>query len=73
MCAVSHHLERVAWLHSNLDDVLSEFGVDPGEISSWKIEPLLVLDSDLLSRHLTDPPFPVMTEKELMQFLTSRV
>ncbi|WP_146593614.1 hypothetical protein [Novipirellula galeiformis] len=72
MCAVSHHLERVAWLQSNLGDVLSEFGVDPGEADSWKIEPLLVLDSDLLSRHLTAPPFPVMTEKELIRFLTSR-
>ncbi|MEP4680584.1 MAG: hypothetical protein ABJ015_02965, partial [Rhodopirellula bahusiensis] len=73
MCSVSHHLERVAWLHSNLEDVLSEFGVDPREADNWTIEPLLVLDSDLLSRHLTAPPFPVMTEKELMQFLTSRV
>ncbi|TWU02901.1 hypothetical protein [Stieleria varia] len=72
MCAVSHHLERVAWMQSNIADVLAEFGVDPAEGSRWKIEPLLVLDSDLLSRHLTAPPFPVMTEKEFIQFLRSR-
>ncbi|PAY17437.1 hypothetical protein CKO51_21210 [Rhodopirellula sp. SM50] len=72
MCAVSHHLERVEWVRSNLGDVLSEFGVDSNEADSWTVEPILVLDGDLLSRYLTDPPFAVMTEGEFVQFLISR-
>ena len=77
--AVTHHQERIDWLRKHLPDVrehlpdvLIEFGLEPSEAESWTIEPILVLDSDLLSRYLVEPPFKVMAEDEFMRFLDSR-
>jgi len=70
--AVNHHLERIQWLTSHLSDVLQEFGVCTADVAAWTIEPILVLDGNLLSRYLADSPFPVMTETEFLKFLVER-
>ena len=71
-CAVNRHQERVEWLRDHIVDVLAEFGITENEKDTWRIEPILVLDTDLLSRYLTEPPFPIMSEQEFIHFLESR-
>jgi hypothetical protein len=71
-CAVNRHQERVEWLRDHIVDVLAEFGINENEKDTWRIEPILVLDTDLLSRYLTEPPFPIMSEQEFIHFLESR-
>jgi hypothetical protein len=70
--AVNRHQERVEWLKNHMVDVLAEFGISETEKEKWHIEPILVLDKDLLSRYLTEPPFPIMLEQEFLQFLELR-
>jgi len=64
---IGRHLERVAWLHSNIRDVLHEFGL-PDE-DGWVIEPFIVLDVDLISVHLSSSPINIATQESLVEML----
>jgi len=63
--AIDRHVERVDWLREHLADVLGWLGLDDEDPALWTVDGLVVLDIELMSPHLTDPPFPVVTYREL--------
>jgi hypothetical protein len=69
--AVRRHLERTEWLRNNLGDVLRELRLDARDCAAWHVEPLLVLDSDLITPRLVAPPFPVLTLDDLPRQLVT--
>ncbi|BBO34421.1 hypothetical protein [Lacipirellula parvula] len=69
--AVGRHLERVAWLEEHLALVLKELAITPVDNIRWRVIPILVLDSDLVSPRLVDLPFPVVVLSELISMLDS--
>lgn len=66
--AVSRHLERASWLRSNVDHVQRELKLEvtPG----WTVQPVLVIDSDLVTPKLVSPPFPVVLASDLPTWLS---
>ncbi|KKL20022.1 hypothetical protein LCGC14_2459620, partial [marine sediment metagenome] len=64
---IGRHLERVAWLHSNIRDVLREFELPDDE--GWVIEPFIVLDVDLISVHLSSSLINIATRESLVEML----
>lgn len=62
--AIDRHVERVRWLRDHLPDVLAWLDIDDEPIL-WTVEGLMVLDIELMSPHLIDPPLPVITYREL--------
>jgi len=69
--AIDRHVERVEWLREHLAEVLSWLGLDDEDPALWTVEGLVVLDIELMSPYLTDPPFPVVTYRELRAELES--
>jgi hypothetical protein len=63
--AIDRHIERVEWLREHLADVLAWLGLPDEDPGAWSLEGLLVLDIELMSPYLIDPPLPVMTYREL--------
>jgi hypothetical protein len=63
--AVDRHVERVGWLREHLGDVLAWLGLRDEDPALWTVEGLVVLDIELMSPYLTDPPFPVVTYRDL--------
>ncbi|MGA3057386.1 MAG: hypothetical protein ABSE70_05015 [Candidatus Limnocylindrales bacterium] len=54
----AHHAQRVKWLRAHMAETLREFGIDdPG---GWRIEPLVVLEVDLLAAHLHNSPIAII-------------
>lgn len=68
--AVARHLERTRWLEDNLIDVLHELRLAATDVESWSVEPLLILDSDLITRRLVGSPFPILVFHELKERLS---
>jgi len=54
----AHHSQRVEWLRAHLTETVGEFGVDSPK--GWKVEPLIVLEVDLLAAHLHDSPIRII-------------
>jgi hypothetical protein len=67
--AVGRHIERTEWMRHHLIDVLKELRLNPDEAERWRVEPLLVIDEDLISPRLVGPPFPVVTLDALLDHL----
>jgi hypothetical protein len=63
--AVDRHVERVDWLRGHLAEVLAWLGLDEEDPALWAVEGVVVLDIELMSPYLTDPPFPVITYRQL--------
>jgi hypothetical protein len=70
--ANDRHVERVDWLRDHLGDVLAWLGLGDEDPTLWTVDGLVVLDIELMSPHLTDPPFPVVTYRELRAELERR-
>jgi hypothetical protein len=70
--AIDRHVERVDWLRDHLGDVLAWLGLGDEDPTLWTVDGLVVLDIELMSPHLTDPPFPVVTYRELRAELERR-
>ena len=61
---IRKHLERVKWVKSNLDDVLSTcFGIS--RKGKWKVKPILVSDKELYAPYLRRFPFSVCSLETL--------
>ena len=61
---IRKHLERVKWVESNLDDVLSTcFGIS--RKGKWKVKPILVSDKELYAPYLRRFPFSVCSLETL--------
>jgi hypothetical protein len=54
----AHHIQRVQWLRTHMTETLGEFGIDSPK--GWRVEPLIVLEADLLAAHLHDSPIPII-------------
>lgn len=67
--AIDRHAERVDWLREHLADVLDWLGLGDEDPTAWTVEGLLVLDIELMSSYLVDPPLPVITYRELREEL----
>jgi hypothetical protein len=61
--AATRVLERAQWLRDHLEDVLGAYGV--ARSGDWQVEPLLVLDRDLISPYVTTTPVPVIAFRRL--------
>jgi hypothetical protein len=57
--ALDRHMKRVQWLRDHVNEVLSWLGLDSGR--RWKVEGLLVTDTELMSAHLRRTPIPVVS------------
>lgn len=62
-------MERAKWLEDNLPDVLDELRLETTEADYWRVAPLLVLDVDLLTPRLVDPPFSIVVADEIAGWL----
>jgi hypothetical protein len=56
--ATDKHLDRIAWVEQNLDDVLAWLGL-PGDGSDWRVVGGFVVDTELLSPYVYECPLPV--------------
>lgn len=65
--SVDRHLERVEWLRNHLPDVVNWLRLDPRK--RWKVEAMVVTDSELLSPFLKRPAIPVLSLRMLQQHL----
>ena len=63
--AMDRHKERLEWLRQHLEGVLSEFSLDPGEISDWTVDGLFVTDDPVPSAYVIRPELPVISYREL--------
>jgi hypothetical protein len=68
---LARHLERTAWLHSHFGDVLAELGTE--NTGDWTVQPLIVLDVDLISVHLVSSPIKIATRETLFNVLREAI
>jgi hypothetical protein len=54
---MTKHLRRVEWVKNNLPLVLNSYGINNDR--RWKIDPLLVVSSEMISPHFYTAPMPV--------------
>ena len=67
--AIDRHLERIAWLREHLAEVLDWLGLGDEDTAAWTVDGLMVLDIELMSPYLIDPPLPVITYRDLREEL----
>jgi len=67
--AIDRHVERIAWLREHLAEVLDRLGLGDEDPALWTVEGLMVLDIELMSPHLIDPPLTVITYRDLREEL----
>lgn len=67
--AIDRHAERVEWLRKHLAEVLTWIGLGDEDPALWSVEGLMVLDIELMSPYLIDPPLSVITYRELRERL----
>ncbi len=65
------HLARADWCRRNLDSILRWIGSEETDTTGWRVDPLLVFDSESLSWHLVTPGVPAMSFLELEQSATA--
>ncbi|MBN3887666.1 MAG: hypothetical protein HWQ43_00285 [Nostoc sp. JL31] len=65
--AVQHHQERINWVCSHLQEVLTWLRLEP--TADWKVEPLIVTDYELATPHLWASAIPVVSLVELSKNL----
>ena len=63
--AVDRHLRRIDWLRKHVRETLEWLGIDAEDQERWKVEPLLVVDRELMGPFLTRPPITVVSFREL--------
>jgi len=62
--AIEKHLARTQWVKTNLDEVLMKcFNIQRRR--AWRVEPILVSDSELHAPHIVSIPFPVLSIERL--------
>lgn len=64
---VERHQKRAKWIREHVPQILEWLKLDPKQI--WQVEPLLVVDQELMSAYLHASPIPVMSVEELRRAL----
>lgn len=64
---VSRQIARAAWVEGHLAAILVAFGVEPGEVRSWNVEPLIVTALPLVSSFLTRPQVRIVSFARLKE------
>jgi hypothetical protein len=62
---VELHKQRIDWLQKNLDTVLKWLGVT--DKRRWKIEPIIVVDSELITPFIHSSPIPILPIEQLIK------
>lgn len=70
--AVGHHLERLAWVRKNLEEVLSSLGISPSS-ARWKVDGFVVVSDDLLTPRLTEARLDILTLNEFRRSCKRRL
>jgi len=63
---IAKHIKRVSWVKSNLSLVLEEYGIESHR--KWKIEPLLVVSSEMMTPYFYNSRIPIFS---LSQFISN--
>ena len=63
--------KQAQWVEDNLHELLGrlDLGEDTGASARWRIEPLLIIDEELVTPYLRQSPVPVVTLSALTQQL----
>jgi hypothetical protein len=64
---VSIHLERTNWIENNKHLILEWFDLDPLKVNDWEIEPLIVVDQELISPYLKSSPLQILSFRQLRE------
>ena len=56
---ITKHLRRVKWVTSNLHLFFKSYGIK--DYTKWKVEPLLVISSEMVTPHFYNSPIPVFS------------
>src|SRR5437660_3774997 len=64
---VERHQKRTDWIREHITLVLDWLNIDSTQ--EWKVEPLIVLDQELLTSYLRASPIRVMSLEELRRLL----
>jgi hypothetical protein len=70
--AIDKHVERAAWLTRHRTEVLEWLGLDITASSRWRVEPLIVVSSEVTAPFLEELPMPVLDAAQLADELTKR-
>lgn len=63
---LAKHERRAAWLRGHLKELVGAFGYDP---RGWQLEPVIVVEVDLLATHLRSSSMPIVDLPQLEQRL----
>ena len=66
---IDRHLERAAWLDAHLADCLAWLRID-GDARTWRVEPLIVVDVEVLAAFIEELPMQVLDPYALEELLT---
>ena len=61
--AMSRHMKRADWVRAHLKSVLEHYGADSR--GAWRIEPIIVINEEMLSPHLYRTSMPVVSYRIL--------
>jgi len=67
--AASHHLERVEWLQRHVKETLEWLALPTAHLQRWVVRPMIVTESDLMSRHVVTPVIPVGSYRQVANSL----
>jgi hypothetical protein len=70
--AVQRHLERVAWLRDHLAATLEWLGLPPDNLQRWTVQPVVVLERELLSPFLARQPVQILAYREMRERLEEK-
>lgn len=68
--AAAHHLERVEWVQRHVKEILEWLGVATTDLQRWVVRPLIVTESDLMSRHVVTSVIPVASYRYVANALS---
>jgi hypothetical protein len=60
-------LDAAKWVADHLAEVLAHEGVEPRDLASWRIRPLMVVDAELMTPFIDQLPVEVVTLHELKE------
>jgi hypothetical protein len=67
---VERHQKRVDWVREHMPQILEWLKLDSKQI--WQVEPVLIVDQELMSAYLQTSPIPVVSLEELRRTLRDK-
>jgi hypothetical protein len=65
---VVKHAARAKWVADHVAGVLQQFRIS--DVRRWRIRACIVLDTELITKFLTEPSIPLLTLPELLRVVT---